>query len=625
MKRLYVLFLTSLIAVSGYAQKFSFKHERDISVTKIKTVRFSELKQPDARVIHVGTHAPEPWSMATDLKKSLDAQRKRRYAMQHSKYIQSSEDVRPDVAFTFNGLPLGGAGIPNDNNMAISNGGKVISAINSSVTFFEEEGTYIQYYSLESIVDGQLPNLNRTYDPKVAYDPVADRFILVFLQGSTSADTRIIVGFSATNDPQDAWHFYAINGNPYADTQWSDYPIIGLSKDDLFVTVNILRDGESWQEGFTQSVIWQVDKASGFEGKDTIYEDMWHDLKYEGKPLWSICAVQGGSEFSNPNMYFLSVRPDAQSNDSVFLHEITDTRLSGKAAYNLRVMQADKKYGVPPSAFQPDPENVLQTNDTRVLSAIVEDGYIQYVQSTIVPETGSPGIFHGFMDVEKGSVSASYVTSDTMDYAYPSIAYAGNDKFPHASVITFSHSSEMDYPGTSAVFHNRIEDKEALFSPVVMIKEGVLSIDRIFNDSNERWGDYTGIQPKYNEEGVVWMSGSYGMKLGANPRGRNSVWVGKVKANNELGLEPEETKVQLLPNPVVNEAVLQFTSEKDQVLTFNLYATDGKLVRELLKTSVKQGVNEFVFPTTNLMQGYYFIQVLDSKGEKIAEAKILAL
>ncbi len=262
----------------------------------------------------------------------------------------------------------------------------------------------------------------------------ADKFILVYLQGSTSADTRIIVGFSETNDPQGDWHFYAVDGNPFTGATWSDYPIIGMSKDDLFITVNILRDGESWQEGFTQSVIWQIDKASGYAGKDTIYEDLWYDLKYQDKSLWSICAVQGGSEFTSPNMHFLSVRPGAASNDSVFLHEITDTRLSGNAEYNLRVLTANKLYGVPPSAFQPDPENLLATNDTRVLSAISEDGYIQYVQSTRVPSSGMPGVFHGFLNIETGEIDANYITSDTMEYAYPSIAFAGNARHFHMPV-----------------------------------------------------------------------------------------------------------------------------------------------------------------------------------------------
>lgn len=624
MNRFYTLLFGCLIALSGFAQDFSFSHEKDIVLKKIKTVRLSEVPEVQPNVVRLSDLAPEPWNEAKLLKSKLNAKRKRRFTQRLDKYDQKSEELAPEVQASFMALNVV-PGIPNDNNMAISNDGRIISVVNSSASILSENGDYIKYYSLSTIVDGQLPNLNRVYDPKVAYDPVADRFILVFLQGSTSADTRIITGFSETNDPNGTWHFYAVDGNPFIGQTWSDYPIIGLSKDDLFITVNILRDGESWQEGFTQSVIWQIDKASGFAGNDTIYEDLWYDLKYQGKPLWSICAVQGGSEFTSPNMHFLSVRPGTESNDSVFLHEITDTRLSGNATYNLSVLTSDKKYGVPPSAFQPDPENLLQTNDTRVLSAISEAGHIQYVQSSIIPETGVPGIYHGFLNLETNEIRASYITSDTFEYAYPSIAYAGNDDFPHASVITFSHSSELHFPGTSAIFHNRIEGKGALFSKVVKIKEGEISINRL-SDSAERWGDYTGIQPKYNEEGVVWMSGSYGVPFSpGSTRGRNGVQVGKVKVNNQLTITADETSLILLPNPAVDVSRIRFVSKTSEVLTFNLYGSDGKLVVELLETQVEQGTNEFSFPTTGLMQGMYYIQVLSEKGEKITEVKVVVL
>ncbi|MFT5724134.1 MAG: hypothetical protein ACI9JN_001251 [Bacteroidia bacterium] len=624
MNKILVVLLLGMTPLLGNAQDFTYKVERDIAVAKLKTISFSEIGEEEPKVYLVKDQAPKPWTTSDAIKKELDANRQRRFKQKLHKYLETPDSITPNVGASFVGLTAV-PGVPNDNNMAISNDGKIISVVNSSFSVLEEDGKYVRYYSLERIVDGQLPNLNRTYDPKVTYDPIADRFILVYLQGSSSADTRIICGFSETNDPQGDWNFYAIDGNPFIGATWSDYPIIGMSKDDLFITVNILRDNESWQEGFTQSVIWQVDKASGFAGADTIYEDLWYDLKYQDKSLWSICAVQGGSGFTSPNMHFMSVRPGTQSNDSVFLHEITDNRLSGNAEYNLRVLSTNKLYGVPPSAFQPDPSNLLQTNDTRILSAISEDGYIQYVQSTVVPETGVPGVFHGFLNIETGKIDANYITSDTFEYAYPSIAFAGNKAFPHASVITFSHSSELHFPGTSAILHNRVVGQEEIFSPVVIIKHGELSIDRL-TDSMERWGDYTGIQPKYNEEGVVWMSGSYGRPFSqGSTRGRNGVQVGKVVVNNMLTVLADATSVLVLPNPATEKAVIQFESQKDQILTFNIYGIDGKLVQELISTMVQGGVNEISFPTVEMSQGMYFIQVIDAQEEKIAEVKFIVL
>ncbi len=624
MNRFAIILSTLLSFTYAFAQDFEYKVKRDIPIEKIRSLKFSDLEESKPHVYLVDEVAPRPKSHADDLKKQLDRNRKRKFTSRLDKYQENSKDIEPAVEASFVGLTAV-PGIPNDNDMAISNDGKIVSVVNSSVSILEEDGKYIRYYPLSGIVGSQLPNLDRTYDPKVAYDPVEDRFILVFLQGSTSADTRIVVGFSETNDPNSTWNFYAINGNPFSEQTWSDYPIIGLSEEDFFVTVNILRDGESWQEGFTQSVIWQVDKASGYAGLDTIYEDVWYDLKYNNQPLWSICTVQGGSSFTSPGMQFLSVRPSTASNDTVFLHEITDTRLSGNAEYSLRVLTADKKYGVPPSAYQPDPAKLLATNDTRVLSAISEDGYIQFVQSTIVPETKMPGVFHGFINNETGEIQANYIQSDTFEYAYPSIAFAGNSDFPHASVITFSHTSELDFPGTSAILHNRVVGQKPIYSPVVNIKVGEMSINRQA-DTLQRWGDYTGIQTKYNEEGVVWMSGSFGRPFSQGaPLGRYGVQIGKVQVNNELTVINSESSLMVLPNPATLQSIIQFDSEKDQELTFNIYTVDGKLVRELLTTFVKKGLNEIQFPTVEMMQGMYFVQVLDNKKERIAQVKFVVL
>lgn len=611
-----------IIALGAHckAQDFTYQHQRNLTMVKIRSVSFTEIEEPKAGLKQIDQIAPAPFSDAAEVKKQLDQQRQRRFSSSLHKYQQQSEDIIPEVSHTFDGLPTGSSGIPNDNNMAISNGGKVISVINSNVSIFNEDGIRLAYRTLENMVGGQLPNLNRTYDPKVVYDPVQDKFIMAFLQGSTSADTRIIVGFSDGNDPLGVWHFYAINGNPFGGKTWTDYPIIGLSKDDLYITVNILRDNESWQAGFSQSVIWQVDKTSGYSGQDSIFHDVFYDIRYNNKAIWSICTAPGGATPAGPGMHFLSVRPGDASNDTLFLHEITNTRLSGSATYKLKVLKTELKYGVPPSAFQPDASNVLQTNDTRVLSAMLQQNTIQYVQTSLIPQTGSSGIFHGIIDLASDVVTNRYIYSDTMDYAYPSIAFSGDADHPYSSVITFSHSSELDFPGTSVVFHNKLKEEESLYSPVVKIKLGDVSINRLPTDSNERWGDYTGIQMRYNATGEVWACGSYG-----KVPNRNSVWIGQVKVNNELNAIDGINTLKLYPNPANPVSTVRISTDKDQELWFELYSADGKLAFQMEAGHVKMGVYEFSLQTGYFRSGVYELVAYDGNRKVISSTKILIL
>ena len=365
--------------------------------------------------------APVPVMRCNQLKKVLDSKRKRTSLKSKSSYLTSPEDLTPSVESSFNGKPLGIAGIPNDNTMAISNGGFIISAINTTVTILNEQGERLAFRSLYGMTNRQLGLLDRYYDPKVIYDPLSDRFILVFLEGSKSSDTRIVVGFTETSDPTKVWNFYALNGKPLGGSTWSDYPIIGHNKTDLYITVNLLRDNESWQEGFVESFIWQVNKQDGYDGNEDLRQNLFSGINYDNKPVWSICQVQPGLNFDQENMYFLSVRPDAESNDTLFLHEITNTTTSSNAQHKLKVLNTDIPYGVPPTAYQPVIGFRLQTNDTRVLSAVYHDNAIHYVQSSILTDDIRSCIYHGIISTvdETPSVSGKLIHSNELDFAYP--------------------------------------------------------------------------------------------------------------------------------------------------------------------------------------------------------------
>jgi len=74
----------------------------------------------------------------------------------------------------------------------------------------------------------------------------------------------------------------------------------------------------SWTVGFKQSVIWQIDKQNGYNGMPLQYT-LWSDIKYNGVPLRNICPAKYQTTNMGTNMYFLTLRNVASSNDSIFL------------------------------------------------------------------------------------------------------------------------------------------------------------------------------------------------------------------------------------------------------------------------------------------------------------------
>ena len=613
-----LLLMCYIVSLTVFGQ-IETKRLSNVPVDKHWKINFSEKStQLELSRLKNLEAAPMPIMRSKKVKAIIDSQRKRTLVKSKSSYLNSPEELTPNIESSFNGKPIGMAGIPNDNTMAISNDGFIVSAINTTVTILNEKGDRLGFKSLYGMTAGQLGLLDRYYDPKVIYDPISDRFILVFLEGSTSADSRIVVGFTETNDPTQTWNFYALNGKPLGGKTWSDYPIIAHNKTDIYITVNLLRDNESWQEGFVESFIWQVNKQDGYDGNEDLRQNLFSGINYNNKPVWSICPVQPGIDFDQENMYFLSVRPDALSNDTLFLHEITNSTIEGNAQHKLSVLTTDLPYGVPPTAYQPIVGYRLQTNDTRVLSAVYHDNTIHYVQSSILTDEIRSGIYHGIISSmnEMPQVNGTIISSNELDFAYPSIAFAGNTKLDNQSmVITFSHVGENEYAGTSAIYHNKSEGLESIYSNVISLKSGDSLINTFVADTAERWGDYTDIQRKYNEPGIIWLCGSYGDSLG-----RNNVWLSKLSVKNDLIVED---KFLVYPNPVESSVEISINFMVDDQVTIQLVNNLGSVVKEINHEPVRKGNARFLLNTEDLSSGVYILALYDRSGQKINSQKII--
>ena len=503
-------------------------------------------------------------------------------------------------------------GTPNDNNMAVNNDSLVVSVLNTFIRVYNTNGVFKKNWSLENFpkdLKAKAPGvgtLDRSYDPKIVFDPIANRFIIVYLEGSESSDTRIIVAYSKTNNPLDGWNVYQLDGNPFGGKVWTDYPMIAINGEDLFITVNILKDNTDWRDGFTQSVIWQMPKIRGYNG-DTLQYNLWSDLKYNGKSIWNICPVQDASHPGKEGMYFLSVRPGDKSNDTVFLQSINHNFSSGNAEYTFKVIQSNKKYGLPPVAPQKTAGFKLQTNDARVLGAFYTNDKIQYVQTSMNPVNGRSSVYHGtvqYPDQLLPQITANIISYDSLDIAYPSIVCAGNTVFGRQSLITFSHSGENIFPGTSVVYY----DNSGSYSDLLMVKKGQGIINSFIADTAERWGDYTSIQKRYNASNEFWITGSYGKSSNAV-----GTWISKISINDpSVGLQSVAKQVienlDVYPNPVADLLTLPFLLNRDAVVLIQVYDQAGRLLLSLSESQTSGHQKAFI-NTSEFASGIYHYSI----------------
>lgn len=500
--------------------------------------------------------------------------------------------------------------IPNDNHLAISNGGKIVSVVNSNIRVYDTSGTSIFSKGL-SAFSNAIGVFNSISDPRILYDQESDRFIILYFSGYFASTSTIIIGFSKTNDPAGAWNFYKVPGNPFNDTSWSDYPILTLTKDELFFTFNLLKDGVvDWRTAFKQSIIWQIDKQKGYNG-DTLLTKVWGDIKYNNKPLWNICGAQGGKNLQSGGVYFVSVRPSDLRNDSVFVTYISNTLKSGNAQLTTKQYRQDRTYGLPPNVPMPN-GNYLQTNDARVLSASIENNVLHYVQNSIDTNYNTSAIYYGRIINPQNInpfLTATIIKSDTMDFGYPSIAYLGGGAFDNSVMITCSHSSQNIKPGTSVFF----ADRNGQISSLLRCKDGEGWINAL-TDTNERWGDYTGIQRKYNEPGIAWLCGSYGDPSS----GLYRTWITKARSTDvSLGVSTggkPVTQTILYPNPSTAIVTVEFETTNKAAIRADVYTLQGMLVTHVYDDAAKDGINRFSFNTQNLPKGTYLLKITSAKN-----------
>lgn len=502
-----------------------------------------------------------------------------------------------------------------DNHLAVSNDGQVVSVINTHIAIKDKEGNWLGARTLDNFASG-LGLSNFKFDPRVLYDPEADRFMMFIMVGSSSNATKIVVAFSQTNDATGMWNRYVLEGNPFDNGTWSDYPIVAFTANEVFLTVNSILDNVSWQLGFFETLVWQMDKQSGYNGED-LQMRLWSDVVYDDKPIRNLCPIKHALGQPDDRMIFLSNRNFDVENDTIFFVEITGMQDDPDTEMLVDVLITDTPYGVSPDALQPN-DQLLATNDARVLDGILLEDQIQFVGNCVDPATGQAAIYHGFIDDIYGEriTTGTIVNGGNDDIGYPAIAYVGLQPEDRDAIIVVSHSSASRFPGCSALYC----DNDRQHSPLVTIKEGVGNINMI--SGVNRWGDYAGNQLVYNEPGVVWVSASFGRLSN-----RNDTWIGSLSSPFVVATQEEPARkplqIQAFPNPSSDRMQVRFELNEVKNLKISLWTQDGRLVRYFNDDRPKkQGLIEFSFNTGALTPGMYFLRI-EGDGELLSTETVL--
>lgn len=516
----------------------------------------------------------------------------------------------PLVAIHFATDTFGGT--PPDNCAAVSKGNKLVAVMNDAITIYDAvRDSFIRQLSLESFsVSTGLTSVlhDYRYDPKVVYDPIADRFICIMLN-STNQFNDIVLAFSQTNDPNGAWKFYVFGGNFDNDTTWFDYPAIAITQNEVFFTGNKIKYDSSWQAGFKESVIYQVRKQDGYSGSSAVSYRIWDSVTYNGHYLRCLYPLNPADTILGPSQYFLSNRDFDTLNDSLFLVQVPDTIGSADSTLSVNAIVSSLSYGVPPDALQTDTAVALATNDGRVLGGFIKDNEIQFVSESVNPLTGNSAIYHGIISNFSTSpvLTASMYGIDTLDFGYPNISYTGNTGTGNQCIISFEYSGANTYPGFGAVFYDG-----TAYSNMTVVHSGISYINRI-SGKEQRWGDYSGSQPNWNAIGCVWVEGLFG-----SASHNYEDYFAELASPYFTGVAKQNIPIRptgkLYPDPAKEMVRFEFSTEKEQQYSFMIYDMQGRQVVKLADKVCNAGYNVIQFNIRSFKTGMYLLQAIGNDG-----------
>ncbi len=603
MKFYIYIFLFLFLGFSVQSQNNSSR--KYFSHTKKATVNFSSINQDFSPTLLV-TEMPKPGSKKIEyynypsLQENSNSTKKAQTTLSKL-YVGNNFFANPYASST-----------PTDNDLAISDSGIIVSVINTNILIYNTKTSAASPIKSLAAFTTPVNNKHQEFDPKVMYDPKADKFVLMCPVGFVDSTSKIIVGFSQTNDPNGNWNLYTLPGNPLNNNLWSDYPMISMTEKELFLSINLLYNDSSWQTGFVETVIWQMKKDSGYAGLP-LGSYLHHNIKFNGKAIRNLCPAKGASKLHGPNMFFVSNRNLASQNDTVFLVQVTDTIGAPTGTLTTQALITNQPYYFPPSGRQTITTQSLATNDSRNLGAFYENNKIQYVHNTNNPANNQVTIYYGVIDNPQSSsptVTGYIINNDSVDFAYPNISYTGLNNTDNTSIISFDHSSNKIYAGISAFK----ADGNGNFSPILRIKSGVCAVN-VLSGNLERWGDYSGSQRKYNKPGEVWMSGYYAYNPSTLSKNKHGAWVAQLAIDSMMvtGINnisnTSETPALIFPNPAQENFNVDIHLSKPEYLSFELYDANGKLISVLLRDWVKTKDNTFNFSLQDVSKGIYFIKI----------------
>ena len=288
----------------------------------------------------------------------------------------SSPQAPPSLGTSYEAIPYT-SWRPPDPIVTVAPDG-VLAAVNSSFYIFNKGNPgQVLYSSTFSnwFASLGLPAGTSIFDPKVVYDYINKRVIIVVLAKNESVTPNVsayLIAVSRQPGAVGSWYLYRSDARYNGTTltnNWADYPGVGTDGVNLYISANMFGLGGG---SFQYSKVRMLKLSELYAGSLTSgYWDFWSIQHNSGTQAFT---VQPAHRYlvNNP-MYLISAENNLSSSSG---NRLTLFRVDGRTTWPgtapsfVRVATVNTgTFSSPPDAEQPGTTTRIDTGDDRILSA----------------------------------------------------------------------------------------------------------------------------------------------------------------------------------------------------------------------------------------------------------------
>jgi cysteine-rich repeat protein len=416
--------------------------------------------------------------------------------------------------YAWDSFDIGDSGAVPPDPHAAAGPAHVMNVINSLFAIYQKDGTLSTSGTLYSFFTPIATT--GTYDPRVIYDTIHERFVVIALEYFTVGSTRhsnILAAVSDDSDPTGTWYLQKIDALTVISSEWrwADYPTLAADEDNVYVTANMLGVITGT---FGNSLIFVIEKGSGtggfYDGGNASVKKVLPPQSSGDYDNLTLQPVDMVTAHPDPTVgtFFLSYNGQNDGTDRLLkVMTMTDPlSIPTLTVEFVNIGTPDQSGGVPnaPQAAGAS----LETDKRSIMDAAWRDHEL-YAVTTL--KASSQATAHWFqLDtttlfdttvIDQGDVDGEDITTATHTF-YPSIAVDSGGRIG----IGFAASGTAMFPGTYFTFRLPT-DPPGTVQPSETIQAGNAAYV-ILDGTRNRWGDYSGIDQDPVED-CFWVYNEY--------------------------------------------------------------------------------------------------------------------